>query len=114
MKKSEHQIEKILERLSSSKPPSAPANVEQNVWRKIRLATSEVVDWRPAFWPQWLTNPAFAFGLVAFSAALGVLVSSGHARSTATAESVADVGFSLSVFSDHAPGMLHSGLSTIE
>ena len=105
MKSGEHEIDRILERLSESSPPPAPANVEQNVLRRIRQA-SEDLGWRPAFWPGWLTNPAFGFGMILISGSIGILFSS--IVNAGEAKTHADVaGFRpMAVFSEHAPGML--------
>jgi len=88
-------------------------NVGQNVWRRIRQATAEAVDWRPVFWPRWLTNPAFGVGLVVVGAAIGIFYSTAFA-SQQSLELDPGAGFSLSVFSDRAPGMLHTNLAGVK
>ena len=113
MQKSQNQIEEALERLSTSKRPLAPANVEQNVWRRIREATAEIVDWRPVLWPRWLTNPAFGVGLFVVSGAIGAFPASIFVRQKSTAVD-SRRAVSLSVFSERAPGMLHSNLRWME
>lgn len=115
MNKYEKPLDDALERLSASTPPAAPANVEQNVWRRIRQAKAEAedADWRPHFWPRWLTQPTFALGLITASAALGVLFSSAHASMAAPSEESA-AHDSLNVFSDHAIGMIPTGIGDSE
>ena len=113
MKNSDRQINEALDRLSASRPPSAPENVEQNVWRRIRQSTVEAAenfDWRPAFWPRWITNPAFGVGLVVASSAIGILLSTTfYSRQLAALEE--GHGSSLSVFSEQAPGIVQFGLN---
>ena len=105
MKPDDHDIDELLGRLSDSTPPCAPANVEQNVLRRIRQA-SENFGWRPTFWPGWLTNPAFGLGTILISGSIGVLFSSiVNAGEAKTHTDVA--GFNpMAVFSERAPGML--------
>ena len=111
MSNDEKPLDDALKRLSASSPPAAPANVEQNVWRRIRQAMAEDgasdADWRPRFWPQWLTQPTFALGLIIVSGALGVLFSSAYA-SRATPSEGSAVYDSLTVFSDRALGMIQT------
>ena len=101
-------IDAALKGLSASGIPSVPANTEQNVWRRIRRGLAEKFSWRPDFWPQWVTNPAFGTGLVAVSAAIGVLMSTAiHDSGRELADT--EASSSLSVFSDRAPGMINVG-----
>ena len=104
MKRGEHEIDTMLERLSDSSVPPPPETVEQNVLRRIRQAAPDQGDWRPTFWPRWIANPAFGLGLALISAAIGILFTS-----LVDGEQVVADGANiapLEIFSDHAPGML--------
>lgn len=93
----EKEFNEIEEQLRTDPLPSCPANLEQNVLRRIRLAKggkAELLDWLGS----WLTRPAFLAATLAIVVVSSFATASLLSRSGVAEDPVAALGFD--VFSD--------------
>ena len=114
MKRSDHDLDELLASLGRAVQPPAPANIQQNVARRIRRQAATGRSWAPDFWPRWLTNPAFAIALALSSVAIGVLASQGSFGEREASVGAGATPDPLAVFSERAPGMLNPDLGSFE
>lgn len=94
-------LEEQLRRLREVDIPAPRQNLEQAVWRRIRLASAAPAEgqtslWTP--WPRWLTLPALLS-----SALLGALLSATLSQATVRPAAATAQALYFSVLTEHDP-----------